>query len=110
MKVGIDLENNTRFVRLLEKEHFMERIYAPCEREYIAKKGIKAAAGIFCVKEAFAKALGIGIFKVKYHEAVVMREENGKPYLLLTGPYEGMKAEISISHSDEYTTAVCIIE
>ena len=110
MKVGIDLENNTRFVHLLEDAHFMERIYAPSEREYIAKKGAKAAAGIFCVKEAFSKALGIGIFKLKYHNAVVMRESSGKPYLSLTGPYEGMKAEISISHSGEMTTAVCIIE
>lgn len=110
MKVGIDLENNTRFVRLLEKEHFMERVFAPCEREYIAKKGAKAATGIFCVKEAFSKALGIGIFGLKYHDVVVVREKSGKPCLRLTGPYEGMKAEISISHSGEYTTAVCIIE
>ena len=110
MKVGIDLENNSRFVRLIMQEHFMERVFAPEEREYIAKKGAKAAAGIFCVKEAFGKALGSGIFSMKYHDAVVLHEENGRPYLCLTGNYEGIKAEISISHSGEMTTAVCIIE
>ena len=110
MKVGIDMEDNSRFVRIIEQEHFMERVFAQEEREYIAKKGAKAAAGIFCVKEAFGKALGSGIFNMKYHDVVVLREESGKPYLRLTGKYEGVKAEISISHSGNNTVAVCIIE
>ena len=110
MKVGIDLEDNSRFIRLMGQAHFMERVFAPDEREYIAKKGHKAAAGIFCVKEAFGKALGSDIFNMKYHDVVVLREESGKPYLRLTGRYEGIKAEISISHSGNMTTAVCIIE
>lgn len=110
MKVGIDLENNGRFKKLTGKDCFMRRVYGESERRYIAKKGYRAAAGIFCVKEAFAKALGVGILNVGFHNISVEHGEKGKPYLVLSGRYSSIKAEISISHSGEYTSAVCIIE
>lgn len=110
MRVGIDLENNDRFKRLIKSESFMKGVYSQSERRYIDKKGYRAACGIFCVKEAFAKALGVGILAVGLQNISVEHGERGRPYLKLTGNLSSFKADISISHSKENTVAVCIIE
>lgn len=110
LNVGIDLEKHERFKPLLKKEYFMSKIYTQKEIEYIDKKGYKAACGIFCVKEAFAKCIDKGILSLKFQDISVERENSGRPILRLGGAYRDMKGEISISHSGEYTTAVCITE
>lgn len=109
MKIGIDLEDNTRFVHLLEQPHFLKRIFTPSERQYIESAGHKGACGIFCVKEAFSKALGCGILALDFQAVSVEREPSGKPFLRLSGPYAHLQGEISISHSGNHTTAVCLI-
>ena len=109
MKIGIDLENNTRFIHILNQPRFMSRIFTPSERDYIKTAGHKGACGIFCVKEAFAKAMGYGILSLHFHDVCVKHEASGKPVLCLSGPYDHLQAEISISHSGEHTTAVCLV-
>ena len=61
-RIGTDLEENQRFERLLQKPSFFHGVYTPGEQAYLASLGTKrqpaSAAGLFCAKEAVAKALG----------------------------------------------------
>ena len=65
-RIGTDLEENQRFERLLQKPSFFHGVYTPGEQAYLASLGTKrqpaSAAGLFCAKEAVAKALGVGLY------------------------------------------------
>ena len=110
MRIAIDIEKNSRFIRLLDKKSFMDRFYTNSEVNYIEENGYTAAAGIFCAKEAFAKALGCGIFYLDRKCISVEHDSHGRPYLELSGKYVGIKSDISISHAEDYSTAVCLLE
>ena len=115
MRVGADIEEHSRFRRRLEKPSFLERVYTPTERRYIQAAGKRAhlaAAGLFCAKEAAAKALGIGLFGLRPDEIEITHDQRGAPILALLG---GAKARfpqaefsLSVSHSREYTMAAVL--
>ncbi len=110
---GCDLEAVARFERLLKKDSFMSGIYTQNEREYIAKasKPEKTAAGIYCAKEAAAKALGRGFFGLLPRELEIVHKQGGAPQLLLHGSaaqqYGHLPCSVSISHSEGFALAVC---
>lgn len=117
MTVGTDIIEISRIEKNLENKKFIERIYSEREIEYFSQKGFKAEsmAGNFCAKEAFMKCLGTGMFDIPFKEISVLRNENGKPYISLSGKAKelldksGMQVDVSISHCKEYATAVCIL-
>jgi holo-[acyl-carrier protein] synthase len=62
--VGLDLLDISRMENKLEDGRFMNRIYTAGEKAYILSRGkfsASSAAGIFCAKEAFMKAVGEGL-------------------------------------------------
>ena len=112
--IGCDIEKTNRFSRLVKKESFFNGVYTPEERRYIAAhpQPDRAAAGLFCAKEAAAKALGEGLFGLKPAELEVWHK-NGQPCMRLLGSaaskYSGAIFSLSISHGGEYTMAVCAV-
>lgn len=117
MTVGTDIIEISRIEKNLENRKFIERIYSREEIEYFSQRGFKAEslAGNFCAKEAFMKCLGTGMFDIPFNEIAILRNENGKPYISLSGKAKelldksGMQVDVSISHCREYATAVCIL-
>lgn len=117
MRVGIDIVEIGQVNRIKNLERFMERFYALDEIRYIRKKTIKkeqTIAGIFAGKEAFLKALEIGIGKIPLKEVVIAHKENNAPYILMTpkvkalmNEYGFVGADISISHGGNYSIAIC---
>lgn len=113
IRTGCDVEQISRFEELLKKEHFCQRIFTDAEREHILKSGHPeaTAAGIFCAKEAMAKALGRGLFGLLPRELGVEWDTHGAPYPVLTGSaaaqYGHVQLSVSISHSGDTAFATC---
>lgn len=121
MKVGIDILDVVRMEKFVQNEHFLEKYFTPYEIDYVAHNNRQtlSLAGIFSAKEAFLKALGIGIGGgIDLNDIEIRHEESGKPYLqVLSSTSQIMlktmnvsDIQISISHSDEMATAICIVE
>lgn len=120
--IGIDLCEIVRIERAMEKsEGFLNRYYAQEERAYIAargKSGAQSAAAMFAAKEAFLKAVGVGIGGgVTLDEIVVTHEESGAPaYRLMGAALEKLHergaslALLSLTHEAGVAAAVCVIE
>lgn len=120
MLVGIDVLDVVRMEKFVQNEHFLEKYFTPYEIEYVSKnyRQTLSLAGIYAAKEAFLKALGIGIGGgINLNDIEINHEPTGKPYLkVLSSKSQIMlktmnveDIQISISHSDEMATAICII-
>lgn len=106
MNVGLDLMDVERIASRLGDESFMKRIFSDGERDYIFSRGTGAAqtaAGIFCAKEALAKAAGLSLMEVlRHHE--VCHKPSGQPYFRLPG------VTLSITHTAQTAAAVVLYE
>ena len=113
---GIDIEEISRFNGIENKEGLMRKCFTERETEHILSMSGKAqtAAGIFCAKEAFFKAAGMGIFKYPLKDIEVRYKDSGAPYFEYYGKIaeymEGSEAFLSISHSGGMACAQVIIE
>ena len=118
--IGTDIVELARVKRSLEKEEFKVLVYSKEEMEYCEQQGKSVAsyAGRFAAKEAFFKALGTGwVGEMKFSEVAIVNDEAGKPSYHLKGEAAKTAKEIgcnsihvSISHSENFATAVAIIE
>lgn len=114
--IGVDMEQIARLKRAMENPRFLEKCFTKSEQEYIGSKAnaAQSAAGIFCAKEAFIKAMGVGIGYFSLCDIEILHEENGKPYLLLHNRAkemtEGDHILVSISHTGDLATAQVLIE
>jgi len=117
--VGTDIINIKRVEYILSKNKrgFVKRVLSEHEQALFANKGDSATycAKRFAAKEAFAKALGIGIGKmVSFQDLTVRNNENGKPYFI---PSEKLRLylmdknikQAHLSLSDEKHNAVAFV-
>lgn len=119
MLVGIDILDVVRMEKFLQNEHFLERYFTAYEIMYVndTHRKTQTLAGIYCAKEAFLKALGIGLFNgIELNEIEVHHEPSGKPYIILSdraklvAVTKGIKdMQISISHTEDVCTAICVL-
>lgn len=115
--IGTDIIEIERVRRAVEKKHFRERVFTAIEQSYCGGKNINSAASYaarFAGKEAFFKALGTGIV-TSLTEVEIINDRNGQPHITLHGRAaelvgDGVKIHLSLSHSKNYATAVCVLE
>jgi holo-[acyl-carrier protein] synthase len=118
--LGIDLCEVKRFERLQENEAFLQRVFSPEEIVYCKKraKSAQSFAARFAAKEAFGKALGIGISGgVTLKDVQVCHDPANKPYLQLSGETKKIaeefgvtKIHLSLTHETGVAAAVVILE
>lgn len=118
MAIGIDSIEIDSIEKSIKSERFVKRVYGAAELaelELCADTGkAQRYAALFAAKEAFSKALGTGIRGFSLTEVEVLHEENGKPYLHLSGNAKelaqktGCNFEISITHTKSVATAIVI--
>lgn len=113
--VGLDLCAIDRMESLPHRDRFLARYYTEEEIAYITGRGKAAAqsmAGIFAAKEAFVKALGVGL-SISMKEIAVTHTQTGQPRYALTGDAAALAAgcsmSLSITHEENMAAAVCII-
>ncbi len=97
---------------------FLTRLFTENEiTTFGAKKKSESIAGVFAAKEAVAKALGTGFSGFSPRDIEILKNVNGKPYVVLhNGAYETAKKQsvavvhVGISHSEHYASAVAVAE
>ena len=113
--IGIDIAEIERVREKATSETFLKSVFTAKEIEYYNSRGKKAEtlAGMFCAKEAVAKALGTGFRGFRPSDIEVTHNELGAPEAELYGGAKELagkrEVHISISHCKEYATAMCFI-
>lgn len=120
--VGIDIIEVARIQGSFERfgQRFLDRILLPDEIAYCLsyKAPGPFLAARFAAKEAISKAFGTGIgAKLGWQDMQVARRPSGEPFVILHGGglklFEERGARsllISLSHTQNYATAIAILE
>ncbi len=118
--LGIDVCHVERIEKALQKsDGFLKRYYTEDERAYLkTKKDAQSAAGMYAAKEAFLKALGVGLSGgVALSDVGVAHDERGCPtYALSVKAVDAMREKgarnsfLSITHDGGIAAAVCVLE
>ena len=112
--IGTDIIEVERVKKACENQAFLKRIYTKNELELIEKDRAKCVTN-FAVKEAVSKMLGTGFRNILPNEIEVLREETGKPYVILYGGAKERQEElqideilVSISDTKDFAVAYVI--
>lgn len=120
--IGIDIIEIKRFERALERwgHRLHVRVFTPQESSVCLAKAHpgRHLALRFAAKEAFLKALGIGMFQgVAWNEIEISNDPLGRPHMKVKGAAKKICQEkgiqeifVSISHEDEYGVAHVLLE
>lgn len=99
-----------------EREAFFKGVFTENERAYYAEHGKRAQtlAGMFCAKEAVAKALKSGFRGFRPCDIEILHAESGAPYAVLRGAakelFPSVVLEVSVSHCRDYAMAVAVVQ
>ncbi|MGE5330054.1 MAG: holo-ACP synthase [Deltaproteobacteria bacterium] len=122
---GVDIIEIERVKRAIERDEgrFLNKVFTAEEVKYCSKASLakyQHFAARFAAKEAVAKALGLGLAGgVILNEIEVVKDEKGKPSIVLYGSTKKIAEDmgisswsLSLSHCKEYAIAnvVCSIK
>lgn len=114
--VGTDMVEIERMERACKKDAFLKRTFTPEECRQAEGKPSKLA-GNFAVKESVAKVFGTGFRTFMPGDIEVLRDELGKPYVVLYGGARILaeqmgirKIWVSITNTKEYAVAFAVGE
>ncbi|MBN2260419.1 MAG: holo-ACP synthase [Clostridiales bacterium] len=116
--IGVDIIEIERIEKAINKnEKFMIRIFSDRERSWFNSRqnNVFSIAANFAGKEAVSKVLGTGISNFKWTDIEIMRDDLGKPYVILSNGAKMIadamgikKILITLSHSKKDTVAYAI--
>ncbi|MCK9375982.1 MAG: holo-ACP synthase [Syntrophobacterales bacterium] len=121
--IGVDLVKVARIQRVLESygDRFLDRVFTPREIAYCRGKAWAAGALAmrFAAKEAFSKALGVGLRRdgIRWREVEVIPNPMGKPELYVSGRAAQLceaagisNLHLTLTDEDHLALAVVILE
>ena len=124
--VGTDICDIRRLQATLERrgERFAEKVLGPTElavfrarRARIDARGVRYLATRFSAKEAFSKAVGMGMRSpMSWRLCEVLNSASGKPYVQLHGALaewfaaQKLTAHVSMSDETDYATSFVVVE
>lgn len=113
MEIGTDIVEIKRIEQAYVKHsQFVKRILTPKElllfERLQGSRRFSFLAGRFSAKEAYSKAVGCGIGRLKFTDIEILSGSQGKPYLSSGPLIESVK--VSISHSQDFAIAMVIID
>ncbi|MBU6258815.1 MAG: holo-ACP synthase [Burkholderiales bacterium] len=124
--IGTDLCDVRRIAATLARrgDRFAERVLGPAEiavfrarRERAPARGLRYLATRFSAKEAFSKAIGLGIrWPMTWRACEVLNEPGGKPVLRLSGELAqwferlGLVGHVSVSDETDYASSIVVVE
>jgi phosphopantetheine--protein transferase-like protein len=105
VRTGVDLVNLLEFQGSLDRggETLRRRLFHPSEAK---DAGTERLAGIFAIKEAAYKALGLP--KGNWHVIEVVHDDDGRPYVKFAAEYDAshmVSCDVSISQAGDYAVA-----
>jgi holo-[acyl-carrier protein] synthase len=120
--IGVDIVRINRVEKIIQRwgDRFVDRVFTSTEAEicYNRSNSDSAFALRFAAKEAFSKAIGLGMKEgIKWREIEVFNYQSGKPGLRLHGAsfqicHQANITGIHLSLSDEgeYCIAMVVLE
>jgi len=120
--IGVDIVNITRMGRVVDrwKTRFLKRVFTEQEINFCfqGSKSNSSLALRFAAKEAFSKAIGLGMRKgISWQDIEIIHNKRGRPDLNLTGKAlsfcqkEGIKSwHVSLSDDGDYGIAIVALE
>ena len=124
--IGTDICKIPRIEEALARhgDRFAAKILGPQEMEkYLARKARNAARGVrfvatrFAAKEAFSKAIGLGMrMPMTWPAAQMLNAPSGKPMIVCSGVLKEfmdkhqLSAQVTVSDEEEYAVAFVIVE
>ncbi len=124
--VGTDILRIERVRQVLHRhgDRFAQRILGPEEFEIYrrradrrAERGVTFLATRFAAKEAFSKAIGLGMrHPMTWRAAQILKERSGKPILVTSGALatwmaeRNLKTHISVTDEADTVVAFAVVE
>jgi len=124
--IGTDIIQISRIEAALARhgERFAEKVLGPQElekyrrrKDKVAVRGLRFLATRFAAKEAFSKAIGLGLrMPMTWRALQTLNAPSGKPVLLASGALQefmeqnGLSAQVSITDEADYAVAFVIVE
>jgi len=124
--IGTDVCDVRRIAASLARrgDRFAERVLGPNElivfherRAKVESRGISYLATRFSAKEAFAKAIGLGMRSpMRWRDCEIIKAPSGKPLIRLHGELaawfdeRGLRAHVSVSDETDYATSFVVVE
>ena len=124
--IGTDVCDVRRVRAALQRrgERFAERVLGERElavfrarRARAEVRGVAYLATRFSAKEAFSKAIGLGIrMPMSWSACEILNEPSGKPYLRLSGELaawfeaRGLRAHVTVSDETDYAASFVVVE
>jgi len=124
--IGTDVCDVRRIAASLARrgDRFAERVLGPNElvvfherRAKVESRGISYLATRFSAKEAFAKAIGMGMRSpMRWRDCEIIKASSGKPLIRLHGELaawfdeRGLRAHVSVSDETDYATSFVVVE
>jgi len=124
--IGTDIIQIARIEAALARhgERFAEKVLGPEEMEKYRRRkakvnarGIRFLATRFAAKEAFSKAIGLGMhMPMTWRAMQTLNAPSGKPIAVTSGALEqfmeqnGLTAQVSLTDEAEYAVAFVIVE
>ncbi len=124
--IGTDICDVSRIAAALERrgERFAEKVLGPHEiavfrsrRGKVESRGVAYLATRFSAKEAFSKAIGLGMrMPMTWRDCEVVKASSGKPEIRLHGRLKSwceerrLSAHVSVSDESRYACAFVMVE
>ena len=124
--VGTDICDVRRIALTLTRrgERFAERVLGPHEievfrarRAKVEARGVSYLATRFSAKEAFAKAIGLGMrMPMTWRDCEIVKAPSGKPQIRLHGALAAwfdarrLQAHVSVSDETNYAASFVVVE
>lgn len=124
--IGTDICDIRRIRASLERhgERFAQKVLSDNEMttyrarsERWPERGVRYVATRFSAKEAFSKAIGMGMrMPMSWRLCEVAKLPSGQPTIVLHGVLkewfeaQGLSAHVSVSDESDYATSYCVVE
>jgi len=124
--IGTDICDVRRIAATLARrgERFAEKVLGPHEievfrarRAKVEARGVSYLATRFSAKEAFSKAIGLGMrMPMNWRDCEIVKVPSGKPQIRLHGALaewfdaRGLQAHVSVTDETDYAASFVVVE
>ena len=124
--IGTDLCDIRRIAATLARrgDRFAEKVLGPNEltvflarRARVAERGVSYLASRFSAKEAFSKAIGLGMhMPMTWRACEILNAPSGKPEICLHGPLAAwfntrrLVAHVTVTDEQDYAASFVVVE
>jgi len=124
--IGTDLCDVRRVASTLQRrgERFAHKVLGPSEllvwqarRDRVESRGLAYLATRFSGKEAFSKAIGLGLhMPMTWRSCEILNEPSGKPFIRLHGDLaawftqRNLRAHVTVTDETDYVATFVVVE